>query len=285
MTSSDISHFARRLLREQYALALHAEPGALAGRIKPLHDLRVAIRRLRNLLKAFRKVLPKPEADAFEIRLQRLSKRLGPARDMDVWMRTLKSMSPADTDHWRAFIRRQREIQKQEKKALQCALTDPSIRLLKVDFGRFLDQPLSPFPDLTLEKLAAKAIRKSLGQVMDRSWIAPSYSVLKVHRLRIACRRARYTVEFFAEALGRPAARLARQLKTVQDLLGDVHDGDICLIQLRRARHAPPELAAELNRRRRRHMARFDKVWNQLVESMLPFSCQSAAGTAHSAHQ
>ena len=99
---------------------------------------------------------------------------------------------------------------------------------------------------------------------MERSRLGPSFPARKAHLLRIACRRARYMAEFFTATLGKPAARLARQLKAVQDVLGDIHDCDICLAHLRRAPLSPPELVAELNRRRRAHVARFGKVWNRL---------------------
>lgn len=281
MSAIDISRLTHRLLREQYILTLNAEPGVLAGRIEPLHDMRVAIRRLRNLLKAFRKALSRPEADALEARFRRLSKKLGLARDMDVWMRALKSIRTPGSDDWREFIQHQRRIQKQKKESLRRILASPSTRSLKADFDRFLTRPAGIFFDTTLKELAAKAVRKSLGRVMKRSRLPPSFSARRVHRLRIACRRARYMAEFFAPMLGKPVDRLAGRLKAVQDVLGDIHDCDICMAHLRRTRRSPSGLIAELNRRRRAHVARFGKVWNRLKSSAPPFSCQSLPTTAH----
>jgi CHAD domain-containing protein len=282
MSAIDISRFARRLLREQYTLVLDAEPGVLAGRIEPLHDMRVAIRRLRNLLKAFRKVLPRPEADALEARFRRLSKKLGPARDMDVWMRSLKSMRTPGSEEWREFVGHQREIQNRKRETLRHILGDPSTHSLKADFDCFLKRADMETADVTLAGLAAKAVRKSLDRVMDRSRLGPSCPARKAHLLRIACRRARYMAEFFTATLGKPAARLARQLKAVQDVLGDIHDCDICLTHLYRAPVlAPSGLVAELNRRRRAHVARFGKIWERLQGSVPPFTCQSPAATAH----
>ena len=261
----DIHRFARRLLREQYGIVLNAEPGALAGRIEPLHNMRVAIRRLRNLLKAFRKALPRPEADALETRLRRLSKQLGPARDMDVWMRALKSMRAPDSNQWREFVGRQREIQKRKKESLRRILTDPSYRSLKADFEQFLDRSTVGTAGVTLAGLGARAVRKSLDRVADRRPLGPSFSARRAHLLRIACRKARYLAEFFTATLDRPAGRLARRLKAAQNVLGDIHDCDICLARLRRASTLPPPgLVAELNRRRRAHVLRFGEVWDPL---------------------
>ncbi len=281
MTAIDTTRFARKLLREQYDIFLASEPGVLAGRVEALHDMRVAIRRLRNLLKAFRRILPRPEADALEARFRRLSKKLGPARDMDVWMRTLKSMRVFERDGGREFSRRQREVQKRRREAARRVVTAPSTRALNADFRLFLDQPAGEASDITLEKLAARAIRKSLDRVMERSRLPASFPARSAHLLRIACRRARYMAEFFAETPGKPAARLARRLKAVQDVLGDVHDCDICLNHLRGAPLQPPGLAAELARRRRAHVARFGKAWNRLLASVPPFTCQSPVPKAH----
>jgi CHAD domain-containing protein len=194
-----------------------------------------------------------------------LSKQLGPARDMDVWMRALKSMRAPDSNQWREFVGRQREIQKRKKESLRRILTDPSYRSLKADFEQFLDRSTVGTADVTLAELGARAVRKSLDRVADRWPLGPSFSARRAHLLRIACRKARYLAEFFTATLDRPAGRLARRLKAAQNVLGDIHDCDICLAHLRRASTLPPPgLVAELNRRRRAHVLRFGEVWDPL---------------------
>lgn len=279
--ATDSRRTAIELLRRQYDSIRTAEPGVLAGRVTPLHDLRVAIRRLRNLLKAFRKVLPRPEGRAFEARFRRLSKKLGPARDMDVWMRTLKSAPARRSGQWRAFARRQREMQRQMKQSLPDILLDPPTRALMSDFKRFLDNPAFRAGDISIAVLGAAAIRKSIAQVMERSLPGPALPPRKAHRLRIACRRARYMAEFFAASQGPSATRLARKLKAVQDVLGDIHDCDICLAHLHRAPPGPRGLVRRLQQRRQGHAAGFNKAWKQLGAHLPPFTCQSRAATAN----
>jgi CHAD domain-containing protein len=162
-------------------------------------------------------------------------------------------------------------------------LADPSTRTLKADFAQFLNRPAVETAGITLAGLGARAVRKSIDRVMDRSRLGPSFPARKAHLLRIACRRARYMAEFFTATRGQPVARFARQLKSVQDVLGDIHDCDICLAHARRAKkHPPPRgLVGELNRHRQTHAARFGKVWERLESSVPPFTCQSPAATAH----
>jgi CHAD domain-containing protein len=278
--ATDTTRFALKLLREQYDIVLASEPGVLAGHVEALHDMRVAIRRLRNLLKAFRKALPRPETDTLEVRFQRFSKKLGSARDMDVWMRALKSMRPTGSEPWRQLIDHQREIQERKKEAVCLLLADPSTRELKARFERFLIRPAGN-TDVALEKIASRAIRKSLERALARSRLPPSLPAHPAHLLRIACRRARYMAEFFAGTKDKSVARLARRLKAVQDVLGDIHDCDICLEHLRRAPFQPLEWFAELEWRRQTHVARFDRAWDRLARAMPPFTCQSPAAKAH----
>ncbi len=279
--ATDSRKTAIALLRRQYDSIRMEEPGVLAGRVTPLHNLRVAIRRLRNLLKAFRKILPQPEGRDFEARFRQLSKKLGPVRDMDVWMRTLKSVPARRTGQWRAFVRHQREMQKRMKQSLPGILHDPPTRALMSDFKRFLDHPTFRAADLSIAVLGAAAIRKSIAQAMKRSLPGPALPPRKAHRLRIACRRARYMAEFFAASQGPSAARLARKFKAVQDVLGDIHDCDICLAHLRRAPPGPRGLVRSLQQRRQGHAARFQKVWKQLVAELQRLTCQSRNATAN----
>ena len=202
--ANDIHHSVRRLLREQYHILLNSEPGALVGRIEPLHDMRVAIRRLRNLLKAFRKALLRPDIDAFEARFQQLSKRLGPSRDMDVWMRVLKSVRVIRSGEWLDYVGRQHEIQKKKKESLRRILADPSYHSLKADFDQFLNRLTVEITGVTLAKLGARAVQKSIDRMVDRSRLGSSFSARRVHLLRIACRQARYMAEFCAATRGQP---------------------------------------------------------------------------------
>jgi CHAD domain-containing protein len=49
-------------------------------------------------------------------------------------------------------------------------------------------------------------------------------SVDRLHRFRSAARNLRYTLDTFAPLYGKALARLGKQLRAVQDLLGEIHD-------------------------------------------------------------
>jgi hypothetical protein len=64
------------------------------------------------------------------------------------------------------------------------------------------------------------------------------------HRLRIRCKRLRYTLEFVQEVYGDPAAQFIRHLARLQDLLGGLQD---CAVSMERlhslATRAQPPLS------------------------------------------
>jgi CHAD domain-containing protein len=56
-------------------------------------------------------------------------------------------------------------------------------------------------------------------------WVeGPYVSVERLHRLRIATKGMRYTLEFFESLLGEDASILIEELKSFQDHLGNLHD-------------------------------------------------------------
>ncbi|MDD2339451.1 MAG: CHAD domain-containing protein [Methanosarcina sp.] len=61
-------------------------------------------------------------------------------------------------------------------------------------------------------------------------WVeGPFLPVERLHRLRIAAKGMRYTLEFFESVLGDDAKTLIKELKTFQDQLGNLHDTEIAI--------------------------------------------------------
>jgi CHAD domain-containing protein len=260
---------ACRLLRPPFRTVLRNERGVRLGRVKPLHDLRVAVRRLRALLRAFEGVFPPSSAARVEEELGRLSERLGPARDMDVWLTLLRREAPAFSGDpsWPRFFRQQQRSWEQAKRAMREALRSAGYRRLKADLERLL-APAHGRPagaDRRARPLAARALRREMRRAERRhKRCTPDYGVLETHRLRIACRRARYYAEFFAALLGEPVAKLGRRLKAVQDALGDLHDLDVGLRHLSAARsRVARALAERLSVERSRRLSDFHAPWSR----------------------
>ena len=66
-----------------------------------------------------------------------------------------------------------------------------------------------------------------------REWVeGPYVSVERLHRLRIAAKGLRYTLEFFESVLGKEVEPLIKDFKVLQDHLGDLHDAAVATSML-----------------------------------------------------
>jgi len=99
------AQFAPRLFRELQQTILQHEPGALAGEVEAIHDMRVGIRRLRVALSNFAACLPKEDRRRLRANLERLAEALGGTRDLDVMIDALKLEQAGKADAERAALR------------------------------------------------------------------------------------------------------------------------------------------------------------------------------------
>jgi CHAD domain-containing protein len=113
-------------------------------------------------------------------------------------------------------------------------------------------------------------------------------AVAKLHDLRIAAKRLRYVLELTGQvAVGAGSEALVKQLKGLQDLLGDIHDCDVQLPPVRAlAREAPERearglrtLAIHLATRRAELYERFYQGWPALERAFTPLSHATGAGS------
>ncbi|HVH68899.1 MAG TPA: CHAD domain-containing protein [Gemmatimonadales bacterium] len=208
---------------------------AAAGRLsdpddaEALHDFRVALRRLRTLLRSFRDEVGDIVPKKLQRRLRDVARSTGPGRDAEVqlaWIQAHKPElggSPRPGVPWfiarlegrrdRAYtsIREDgppefRQLERRIRRALNRALTDttPGRPALAAATGRLLRAHVT---ELELELETARATRDEAA----------------IHRARIALKRLRYLLEPL-QGDGLTEASIIDRLKQLQDLLGELHD-------------------------------------------------------------
>src|SRR5213596_3953493 len=84
---------ARAVLRFHLRAFASAAPAARAGEVEPVHQLRVATRRLRTALRLFAPLLPARFAAAAHRDLAWLATAIGAVRDLDVLGETLRKQA------------------------------------------------------------------------------------------------------------------------------------------------------------------------------------------------
>lgn len=268
------SEAARRLMSLQFKTMTINLDAAVAGTgSEPLHDVRVAIRRLRVLLRTFRKQIPKSSRKNIDAALGQLNRDLGPTRDMDVWVDALESdavrRALARSRLWPAYIEHHRQRRKLRQTTVRRCLRGAHFAALRGRIARLLRAELPALaksdPASNLPVFALKKIRKSLRQAMKLAPLRRSDSPAEMHRLRIALRKARYLGEFFEPVLDPTMQTRLRHVRAVEQSLGKLHDTDAGLARAQHEGPLPPRaLTALLQDRRRQQVKRLNNAWLQL---------------------
>ncbi|MFT3759157.1 CHAD domain-containing protein [Thauera sp.] len=216
------------------ATALLPDTGADTAHADFIHQLRVAQRRLRALIKLFTPALPADFAGRWNARLRENAKRFGDARDLDVLHHELLApITPeglADDASMAKLLQRAAQARdaayQTTEKALDMAaqgrlLLELSAELLRLQGNNLVDAAdLRTFARLRLARLRKRARR----QFETASALEPT----QLHMLRIGFKQLRYGIEFFAPLF--PAKAVARYRETLVETLatlGFLQDVDI----------------------------------------------------------
>jgi len=210
-----LSYWMHRVLAELDKL--RATPDA-----DTVHDLRVAIRRCRSLASVMEEVDPHPAWPQMRKAARKLFRGLGEVRDAEVLAEWLKRLG-GEGDSVRTQLLA--TLQSTEKERMDAALrVAAKFHPQKwLDLAQELSQRarLVPAASLAAECLALERLEEAreLHSLALRSEKPKPW-----HALRIGLKKFRYTVEGF---LPEHHAVWSKNLKRLQDLLGDIHDLDV----------------------------------------------------------
>jgi triphosphatase len=202
-----------------------------------VHQMRVALRRLRTVCALFRRDIPSLSFQAVNSEARWLMQQLGPARDWDVFAETtvtrLVTAAPdVDLGGLREAVEQQR---KSSYAALPTVLGDPRCSRFLLSLGHLverrgwrneidsealavLSQPMPTLADKILTRLHRKALKR--GAHFRR------LNTDAQHDLRIDLKKLRYAAEFFLPlyATHAPAKRYVSRLARIQASLGRARD-------------------------------------------------------------
>jgi CHAD domain-containing protein len=187
-----------------------------------VHQLRVASRRLRSVLRVYNKIIP---AGDLGTDLQWLGQRLSPARDLEVQherIRTAVSQLPTELVVGPVEARLTRHFAPEREKAHKAVLqTLRSKRYLQL-----LDRLDTLVTDPPLTKKAGRRARKELPKHLSRAErkVGRRFKAGEIHRARKAAKRVRYGLELAGPVLGKPADEARKRAKRFTKLGGEYQD-------------------------------------------------------------
>jgi CHAD domain-containing protein len=222
----------RSFFREQHSKLVANGAGSNGGDPDDLHQLRVAVRRLRSILKSAQALVDQEWAEGLLGELTWVAGETGPARDLDVVVPVLRqqasTLEPEDRDALTPFFSKVEEARSAAALRATGAIRSERYRSLLSMLEAAPDR--LPAADGSLEKVARKEFDR-LRKAVEKLGDAPTDDA--IHRVRIKGKRARYATELVAPRLGKPAKQLVSATKRFQDVAGEHHDAVVAEEQVR----------------------------------------------------
>jgi CHAD domain-containing protein len=245
MTAIDPSYqlLACQYLRKQLDALTREVQGVRENQdIEPVHQARVASRRMRAALGMFSDCFDARKLDKWRKRMRKVTKGLGAARDLDVQIAFLEEflagLEEKDRRH-RPGVERLTLRLRQEREAVQPKVVKTLDALEKgnalAEMHGELEKVLFLLRHRAVSLQSPYAFERTAGHIRQRvkmlltheQTLADPQDAPGHHRLRIDAKRLRYTMEICDPVYEGQLARAIKAVKKVQSLLGDVHDCDV----------------------------------------------------------
>ncbi len=213
------------------------EPAVLASLPDGVHQMRVGVRRLRAAIWVFSDLLRSKQTEAIKQDLKWLAGKLGPVRDLDVFLATrVKSLEAADPPiaglgDLVAELEYKRAVAAEAAKA---AIATARYRLLILNTLEWIEDGawLKLRPALRNQRIkpfAAELFARRIAKARKRARDISKLSVSDRHKLRIAMKKLRYSIYFFESLFDGHAGKKAlsqykKCLGSLQDNLGALND-------------------------------------------------------------
>ena len=235
LTAGEVAY---AVLRKQFAVFRANEPGTRLGEdIEALHDMRVAIRRIRAAMAAFRPVLSLRML-RFRDQLGWVAAALGEVRDLDVQLERMEEWRSHFPPERAAALRAVEDVLGQRRqvarKRMLLVLDSRRYERIGEGFARALREGppksfapgrvpiLSVAPDMVERRY--RRVRK-LGDAVRKDSPPEAY-----HTLRIDAKKLRYALEFVGNGIyGKPAIEFSARVTAMQDVLGLHQDAYVAM--------------------------------------------------------
>jgi CHAD domain-containing protein len=271
--TSQLQAFFARQYRE---ILLHDPGTRLGDDPDDLHDLRVAVRRLRAILKVAAPPLDEEWADSLREELNWLGNALGAVRDLDVLLahlRTEQESFPRDeAKAFNALLIRLELERTERRKELLDLMRSPRYSALLDRLEDAARRPPTRSARPRARAIAAREFRK-LRKAVRKLGDDPSDEAL--HRARIKGKRARYAAELAAPRVGKKAEKVVSAAKVFQDVTGEHQDAVVAVKRLRmlaadgtqEGAFAAGRIAERQEERKRAARSDFPRAWRKLEQA------------------
>lgn len=206
-----------------------------------VHQMRVGLRRLRAAMSLFKELIEQPDSDHIKSELKWLTEQLGPARDLDVFLKegvkplgqeepaTREVATLADDLKGRrraGFMQAKRAVESERyrKLLLECALW-----LAGGNWFTSRDPLIVAHRDILVSDFADGELARRTRKIIKQSKKVGALDARRRHKLRIAIKKVRYACEFFeslykGRKIEHRRKKFTAALKGIQSGLGRLND-------------------------------------------------------------
>jgi CHAD domain-containing protein len=248
------------------ALNLQAARTLKFAGIEAVHDLRVAVRRFRQILKVLKPWLPEEESRLLRRELKELMARAGEVRDRDIALHLLRAI---DVPKNRRIVSEFHDARTACAHSLHQSLHDFQLRDTGAAWRRAL-KLVRPAKAPAASEVARDVLPDMLKDHLRRGHLAARKDTpeKKLHRFRIATKEVRYTLDLFTPLYGDGVGDLGEKLKKLQTHLGSIHDCIIArdLVKDAQSPAGKKEIVREIQKRRDKKTERFLRDYRRNFE-------------------
>ena len=220
------------------------------SKIKGVHDMRVASRRLRSAIRDFSPWLRGRKLHRTINKLKKIADALGTVRDQDVAIKALEELmedAPAGLGvglNW--FAQRRRALRDKARHELTGTIETDALVKLQAEFDSALEEGIKEprrrkGKGAERESASVVSFRRAGREIIEREFreleelSGSLYRPLKskpLHEMRISAKRLRYAIELFATCWGDRVLSFADEVAEMQTSLGELHDCDVWIEEL-----------------------------------------------------
>ena len=256
--------------------------------IEFIHKMRVASRRIRAAMPIFQACCPKKKFKKWLFEVKKVTRLLGEARDLDVQIEFVKKYAANLSSQYEKTALEPLLRKHQDRRiALQMTVADGLLELrgsgVLAEMGSYwegLSEDLSYAPtDASLLEQAYWHIYPKIDDFLSfEKCVHQEDAILKHHQMRIKAKWLRYTMEVFASLYKNELSEEIETIKSLQDVLGEMHDCDVWIDYLPNfinESHAsntnvPPNqetallnLLAYIKERKKNFYKQFVQIWDE----------------------
>ena len=222
---------------------------AREGDVRGIHRARTSSRRLREVLPVAEAAAPGAGVDRMRREIRRVTRALGPVREIDVAIAEFAETTGHQGDPVVAAI--ERHLASERARRFHSVI----VKLSALDVDRLrarLENVAAAVDTETVRRVWERALAVRLRRRASRVLRAIDdagtlYVPERLHAVRIAAKKLRYGLELTRDAAGLPVGSFVSSIKRVQDVLGRLHDLEVLAGQVRGLAAKSPRAAASAN--------------------------------------